>query len=171
MMMVMMMVMMVMMVSLSAGLGEQGAAAPPYPTVQVRVGEDVTLQCPLLAAPPVAPSVLSWYRQTAGRRPQLLLSFRTADPSHARYGAGVRPLKVSAAADGSLLLRGSQRSDAAVYYCGISQGGGRKDGPPPRRPAHRFHSAGSHRRGSRGQNPRHRKSPRREGNPGAGLWS
>lgn len=111
----------------SKGLwGEQRAASLLASTVQVRVGEDATLQCPLLDAsdanPPAVPSTLSWYRMAAGRGPELLLSIRTSSSSNVKFGSGVGPDKVLAAADGSLLLRAPQRSDSAVYYCGISQG-------------------------------------------------
>lgn len=103
----------------------QRAAALPASTVQVRVGEDATLQCPLLDASnaaAAAPSTLSWYRKLRGQGPQLLLSFRSTDSRKVKYGAGVGPQKVAAAADGSLLLRGSQQSDSAVYYCSVSRG-------------------------------------------------
>ncbi|XP_069578535.1 secreted immunoglobulin domain 1 [Brachyistius frenatus] len=105
--------------------------APPPPTVQVRVGEDAVLQCPLLAVSNVSsiPSVLSWYRTVPGRRPELLLSVRSSAGSALTYGDGLGPHKVSPAAGGSLLLRRSERSDSAVYYCGISRGDGRQDGP------------------------------------------
>lgn len=110
---------------------EQHAAALPASTVQVRVGEDATLQCPLLdasnatttpAATAAVPSTLSWYRKAAGQSPQLLLTFRSHNTSDVKYGSGVDPDKVSAAADGSLMVLGSQQSDSAVYYCGITQG-------------------------------------------------
>ncbi|XP_044055937.1 secreted immunoglobulin domain 1 [Siniperca chuatsi] len=120
----------VILLSLSGFRGERRATALPAPTVQVRAGEDATLQCPLLdasnASSAAAPSTLSWYRKAAGQSPQLLLSFRSTNASSVKYGSGVGPDKVSAAADGSLLLRGSQRSDAAVYYCAISRGGRQK---------------------------------------------
>uniref|UniRef100_A0A3Q4AYL2 Ig-like domain-containing protein n=1 Tax=Mola mola TaxID=94237 RepID=A0A3Q4AYL2_MOLML len=93
------------------------AAAPLASTVQVRVGEDATLQCPLLDIP--AGAVLSWYRRAVGHGPELLLSIRST--GLVTHGPGVGPDKVSAAADGSLLLRASQRSDAAVYYCSVSR--------------------------------------------------
>ncbi|XP_051231634.1 secreted immunoglobulin domain 1 [Dicentrarchus labrax] len=111
---------------LSAAGFQQRAATLPAPTVQVRVGEDATLQCPLLDPSDGTRSTLSWYRKAAGQGPQLLLSVRSSNSSNLKYGSGIDPDKVSAAADGSLLLHGSQRSDAAVYYCGISQGGEQK---------------------------------------------
>ncbi|XP_035809340.2 secreted immunoglobulin domain 1 [Amphiprion ocellaris] len=123
------------------------AATLPTSTVQVSVGEDAILQCPLMntsnasttttttttttTAAPTARSTLSWYRKAAGQGPQLLLTLRSSDGSNVRYGDGVGPDKVSAAADGSLLLRGSQQSDSAVYYCGISQGDEHNKEPTP----------------------------------------
>ncbi|XP_075344306.1 T cell receptor alpha variable 13-1 [Sparus aurata] len=103
---------------------QQHVTGLPSSTVQVRVGDDATLQCPLLDASntTAAPSTLSWYRKAAGQGPQMLLSFRSTNSSNMKYGTGVDPEKVSAAADGSLLLRGSQRSDSAVYYCSMSRG-------------------------------------------------
>ncbi|XP_070816880.1 secreted immunoglobulin domain 1 [Chaetodon trifascialis] len=99
------------------------AAAPPAFTVQVRVGEDATLRCPLLdAAGAAAASTLSWYRKSAGQGPQLLLSLRSTGSRRVTYGSAVDPQKVLAAADGSLLLRGAERDDSAVYYCGVSHG-------------------------------------------------
>ncbi|XP_045898318.1 secreted immunoglobulin domain 1 [Micropterus dolomieu] len=104
-------------------LGGSHGAALPTSTVQVRVGEDATLQCPLLDASNASnASTLSWYRKAAGQSPQLVLTIRSTNTSNVKYGSGVGPEKVSAAADGSLLLRGSQQNDSAVYYCGISQG-------------------------------------------------
>ncbi|CAK6984769.1 secreted immunoglobulin domain 1 [Scomber scombrus] len=66
--------------------------------------------------------MLSWYRKSAGRSPQMLLSFRTSNSSNVTFGSGVRPEKLSVSSDGALLLRGSEQSDSAVYYCGISLG-------------------------------------------------
>ena len=113
----------------------------PTSTVWVRVGEDARLQCPLLEvsdttaasleAPAAAPTMVSWYRKLAGQGPELLLSLRSLNGSHVKYGDGVRPEKVWAAADGSLLLRGSEQSDSAVYYCGVSRGFDGRIGPDP----------------------------------------
>ncbi|XP_060889955.1 secreted immunoglobulin domain 1 [Labrus mixtus] len=118
-------------------------SALPASTLHVRVGDEVTLHCPLLdtdntttaapallspAPPGPAPFTISWYRKRTGQRPQLLLSFRSTNRSDVKYGAGIRPDRVSAAADGMLRMLGSQQSDAAVYYCGISQGRGARGG-------------------------------------------
>ncbi|XP_067454188.1 secreted immunoglobulin domain 1 [Thunnus thynnus] len=105
--------------SLSGFRWERCAAAR---TIQVRVGENATLQCPLLAGSTSSPSTLSWYRKVAGLSPQLLLSFRTTNTSNVTFGSGVRSEKLSVSSNGSLLLRGSEQSDSAVYYCGISLG-------------------------------------------------
>lgn len=95
-------------------------------TVQVKVGQDATLQCPLLEASDANPiagfSILSWYRKTAGGGPELLLSIRASGSFNMTFGSGFGPNKVSAAADGSLLLLAFQRRDSAVYFCSISQG-------------------------------------------------
>ncbi|XP_071328958.1 secreted immunoglobulin domain 1 [Trachinotus anak] len=128
-------------VSLSGFRWGHQASALPASTVQVRVGEDATLQCSLLdnsdatttAAPPAASS-LSWYRKVAGRSPQLLLTMKSSNSSLVKFGSGVGPEKVSAAADGSLLLRRSEHSDSAVYYCGISVGDGQRHKPAEARP-------------------------------------
>ncbi|KAK2835096.1 hypothetical protein Q5P01_015580 [Channa striata] len=117
-------------VSLSGFQWKPRVAALPASTLQVKVGEDATMHCPLLdnstttnaTSAPNASSTLSWYRKAAGQSPQLLFSFKATDTSTVRYGSGVRPDKVSPAANGSLLLRSSEQSDSAVYYCGISQG-------------------------------------------------
>ncbi|XP_038142034.1 secreted immunoglobulin domain 1 [Cyprinodon tularosa] len=108
---------------------QQQAATLPESTILVGVGEDAVLQCPLLdryngttASPTAGLATLSWYRKTAGHRPTLLLSLSPVNGSIVRYGDGVSPDKVSAAANGSLLLRGSEQTDSAVYYCGISHG-------------------------------------------------
>ncbi|XP_035996691.1 secreted immunoglobulin domain 1 [Fundulus heteroclitus] len=102
---------------------QQQAAALPASTLLVRVGEDATLQCPLLdASNGTGPATLSWYRKATGHGPTLLVSISPANGSTLRYGDGVSPDKVSAAANGSLLLRGSEQSDSAVYYCGVSNG-------------------------------------------------
>ncbi|XP_040896744.1 secreted immunoglobulin domain 1 [Toxotes jaculatrix] len=131
-------------VSLSGFRWEHQAAALTDSTIQVRVGEDATLRCPLLdksnastiavnSTITVLPVFfnLSWYKKAAGQGPQLLLSVRSTDSSDVKYGSGVGPDKVSAAADGSLLLRRSELSDSAVYYCGISQGEEPQNKPPP----------------------------------------
>ncbi|XP_041862922.1 secreted immunoglobulin domain 1 [Melanotaenia boesemani] len=111
---------------------QQHVATWPAPTVQVRVGENVSLQCPLLdssnstmatsTSDEAAPATLSWYRKTAGLGPMLLLSLMPSNGSHVKYGNGIDPEKVSATANGSLLLQGSKESDSGVYYCGISYG-------------------------------------------------
>ncbi|XP_070764949.1 secreted immunoglobulin domain 1 [Enoplosus armatus] len=124
----------VVLLSLSGFQWGRHATALPASTVQVRVGEDTTLQCPLLDASNVS-STLSWYRKAAGQSPQLLLTFKSTNTSNVKYGSGVGPDKVSAAADGSLLLRGSQQSDSAVYYCGISWGDEQKNPTEPQRPS------------------------------------
>lgn len=87
------------------------------------------LQCPLLdgsnkttASPRTVPATISWYRKEAGQGPMMLVSLSNANGSIVKYGDGVSPDKVSAAANGSLLLRASEESDSAVYYCGISHG-------------------------------------------------
>lgn len=107
--------------------GEQCVPPLMVPTVQVKVGEDATLQCPLLDAfdanPNAGFSILSWYRKTAGGGPELLLSIRASGSPNMTFGLGFGPDKVSAAADGSLLLLAFQRRDSAVYFCSISQGG------------------------------------------------
>ncbi|XP_041647274.1 secreted immunoglobulin domain 1 [Cheilinus undulatus] len=121
----------------------QHVPALPASTLHVRVGENITLHCPLLnttnttattAAPPdlslhgLAPSTISWYRKPEGQGPQLLLSFRSTNRSEVTYGTGICSDKISAAANGSLRLHGSQSNDTGVYFCGVSQGLGRKEG-------------------------------------------
>ncbi|XP_071396941.1 uncharacterized protein [Centroberyx affinis] len=90
----------------------------PAETVRVRAGGDATLTCPLPAG---GASTLSWYQQAAGRSPRLVLNYRSTRGPTVTYGSGFSPGKFSAGADGSLLLRGSEESDSAVYYCGVSQ--------------------------------------------------
>lgn len=89
-------------------------------TMQVKAGEDAILQCPLMNGSYGVPSILSWYRQAAGRRPELLLSLRTSYSSDVRFGSGFGPDKVAAGANGSLLLSTPQLSDTAVYYCSLT---------------------------------------------------
>lgn len=89
-------------------------------TVQVKAGEDAILQCPLMNGSYDVLSSLSWYRQVAGGRPELLLSLRTSYNSDVRFGSGFGPDKVAAGANGSLLLSTPQLSDTAVYYCSLS---------------------------------------------------
>lgn len=89
-------------------------------TVQVKAGEDAILQCPLMNGSNGVLSTLSWYRQAAGRGPELLLSLRTIYSSDVKFGSGFGPDKVSAGANGSLLLSTPQLSDTAVYYCSLS---------------------------------------------------
>ncbi|XP_068175850.1 secreted immunoglobulin domain 1 isoform X5 [Antennarius striatus] len=64
-------------------LSVSGATVPPASTVKVRVGEDATLQCPLLDANSPSsradPPTISWYRVAPGQSPQLLLSIRSTD--------------------------------------------------------------------------------------------
>nr|XP_046248471.1 secreted immunoglobulin domain 1 [Scatophagus argus] len=122
---------------LSAGgvVRRHDAAALLVSTMRVRVGEDATLHCPLLAASnattnTTVPSTLSWYKRTAEQGPQMLLSIRSNDSSNVKYGSGFSPEKVSATANGSLLLHASQRSDSAIYYCGITHGDERKGKVP-----------------------------------------
>ncbi|KAF6722038.1 Ig kappa chain V-III region VH [Oryzias melastigma] len=99
----------------------------PTSTLWVRAGENATLYCPLLDAPqhtkssPTA-SIISWYRTAAGQGPQMLLTVGPSSTPNVKYGAGVRPEKVSAGVNGSLMLSGFQQNDSAVYFCGMSHG-------------------------------------------------
>lgn len=113
-----------------------GFRVATLPTVLVGVGEDATLHCPLLdgsngTSDPADPATISWYRKAAGNGPTLLLSLSPANGSVVRYGDGVSPQKVSAAANGSLVLHGSEQSDSAVYYCGVSHGSEQNKNPTP----------------------------------------
>ncbi|KAG7514545.1 signal-regulatory protein beta-2-like isoform X2 [Solea senegalensis] len=93
--------------------GRSQAAALSPPTVQVKVGDNITLQCPLLVN---ASSSVSWYRKWSGRRPQLLLTVATpTNSSDVTHSA-----RVLVAADGSLRLRRVDFSDSAVYYCAVN---------------------------------------------------
>ncbi|XP_074523634.1 secreted immunoglobulin domain 1 [Halichoeres trimaculatus] len=117
----------VILLSLCGVCTEQDVSAPPASTLHVTVGENVTLRCPLLDPANVTNGSfdhlrVSWYRQAAGQSPEMLLSFSPTNGSEPKYGAGVGPDKVSAGSDGSLRLHGSRHSDAAFYYCGLSQG-------------------------------------------------
>ncbi|XP_047443961.1 secreted immunoglobulin domain 1 [Mugil cephalus] len=105
------------------------ATASPASTVQVRAGQDAVLQCPLLdastttsATTSTRASTLSWYRKAAGGGPQLLVTLGFMTGFVQKYGDGVGPEKISAAANGSLTLRNLDQNDSADYYCGISRG-------------------------------------------------
>lgn len=78
----------------------------------VRVGEDVSLHCPLLETPS---GTLSWYRKFPGRPPELILSTRPGWDG--RFGPTFGPDRVRSAADGSLVLQAVQRRDAGFYFC------------------------------------------------------
>ncbi|XP_068175849.1 secreted immunoglobulin domain 1 isoform X4 [Antennarius striatus] len=104
-------------------LSVSGATVPPASTVKVRVGEDATLQCPLLDANSPSsradPPTISWYRVAPGQSPQLLLSIRSTD---VRPGPGGEAGRFTGGPDGSMRLSASRRSDSAVYYCSITEG-------------------------------------------------
>ncbi|XP_054911411.1 secreted immunoglobulin domain 1 [Poeciliopsis prolifica] len=117
-------------------LALSGFRVASLPAVLVGLGEDATLHCPLLdgsngTGDSADPATLSWYRKATGRGPTLLLSLSPANGSAVRYGDGVNPQKVTAAANGSLVLRRSERSDSAVYYCGVSHGSEQNKNPTP----------------------------------------
>lgn len=83
--------------------------------MKVRVGGDVTLQCPLLFT---AGKTLSWYRMLSGQGPELVLSIRFR--SDLKFGPNFGPDRVWMSADGSLLLRAAQRSDSGFYFCSVA---------------------------------------------------
>ncbi|XP_068175848.1 secreted immunoglobulin domain 1 isoform X3 [Antennarius striatus] len=76
-------------------LSVSGATVPPASTVKVRVGEDATLQCPLLDANSPSsradPPTISWYRVAPGQSPQLLLSIRSTDVRPGPGGEAASP--------------------------------------------------------------------------------
>lgn len=82
----------------------------------VRVGEDVSLHCPLLDT---SGGTLSWYRKLPGQGPELILSTRSS--SEVKFGPSFGPERAWTAADGSLVLHAAQRGDAGLYFCSISQ--------------------------------------------------
>ncbi|TNM88100.1 hypothetical protein fugu_006321 [Takifugu bimaculatus] len=100
-----------MMLRLLSGLGAEEQAS----TVKVRVGGDVTLQCPLLLT---AGKTLSWYRMLSGQGPELVLSTRSR--SDLKFGPSFGPKRVRMTADGSLVLQAAQRSDSGVYFCSVA---------------------------------------------------
>lgn len=83
--------------------------------MKVRVGGDVTLQCPLLL---IAGKTLSWYRMLSGQGPELVLSARSR--SDLKFAPSFGPERVGMAADGSLVLQAAQRSDSGVYFCSVT---------------------------------------------------
>ncbi|KAM3876300.1 secreted immunoglobulin domain 1 [Diretmus argenteus] len=101
------------------GLGSDRRVAMLPDTLKVKVGDDATLQCPLMDSSRLA--TVSWYRQTAGRSPLLVLSYHLTNTSAVTYGPGVHPNKFTARVDGSLLLHGSEESDSALYFCGLTK--------------------------------------------------
>lgn len=121
---------------------QQHVLTMPTSTLWVRPGENATLYCPLLdtlhrnKSSPTA-STISWYRTAAGQGPQMLLTVMPSNTPNVTYGAGVCPGKVSVGVNGSLLLRGFQQNDSAVYFCGMSQGS--KPEKKPDAPSHSGH--------------------------------
>ncbi|KAM4629865.1 secreted immunoglobulin domain 1 [Polymixia lowei] len=94
--------------------------ALPVEGLSVKVGDDVDLECPLLAR--LSSAMLSWYQQRAGESPRLVLSYRLSNSSAVKYGSGFHRDKFSVQPDRrSLLLHGSEERDSAVYYCGLSE--------------------------------------------------
>ncbi|XP_056133231.1 secreted immunoglobulin domain 1 [Lampris incognitus] len=92
-------------------------------SVSVNIGDDVTLQCPLL--PFSSMTAVSWYRQRGAEAPQLLLSYNLTDASLVTFGPGFHDGKVSVRVDRLerhwLLLRRCDVTDSAVYYCSAAE--------------------------------------------------
>ncbi|KAJ7993308.1 hypothetical protein DPEC_G00271080 [Dallia pectoralis] len=91
--------------------------------VSVKLGEDAILECPLPAISREA--TVSWYKQSPGERPELVLSYKLPNTSHVLYGQGFHHEKFTVQTNGSrlphrhhLLIRRSMKNDTAVYYCG-----------------------------------------------------
>ncbi|CAF90492.1 unnamed protein product [Tetraodon nigroviridis] len=100
-----------------------GGLRAEEPSVAVRVGENVSLRCPLLDT---TRGTLSWYRQLPGQSPELVLSTRSS--SGVKFGSSFGPGRVSTAADGSLQLSAAQPSDSGLYFCSTSRGPEREGG-------------------------------------------
>ncbi|XP_036833847.1 secreted immunoglobulin domain 1 [Oncorhynchus mykiss] len=96
-------------------------------SLSVKVGEDATLNCPLSTNCSMA--TVSWYKQSQGERPELVLSYHLTNTSHVLYGHGFHPNKITVQTNDSrplhqhqLLIHGSKENDMAVYFCGLTEG-------------------------------------------------
>ncbi|KAK9966366.1 hypothetical protein ABG768_003483 [Culter alburnus] len=92
--------------------------------VSVPQGQNVTLSCPLM--PNSSKGVLSWYKQTPGQGPQLILSYNVTDTSEVRYGTGLDQSRYAILTREGLKLRHllqiftTLQNDTGTYYCGFS---------------------------------------------------
>lgn len=92
--------------------------------VSVPQGQNVTLSCPLPTLR--SKGVLSWYKQTPGQGPQLILSYNVTDTSDVRYGMGLDQSRYAILTREGLKLRHllqiitTLRNDTGTYYCGFS---------------------------------------------------
>ncbi|XP_067287607.1 secreted immunoglobulin domain 1 [Pseudorasbora parva] len=92
--------------------------------VSVEQGQNVTLSCPLITKS--SKGVLSWYKQTPGQGPQLILSYNVTNTSLVRYSTGLDQSRYAISTREGLNLRHllqiitALRNDTGTYYCGFS---------------------------------------------------
>ncbi|XP_056108610.1 secreted immunoglobulin domain 1 [Rhinichthys klamathensis goyatoka] len=92
--------------------------------VSVLQGQNVTLSCPLM--PNSSQGVLSWYKQTPGQGPELILSYNVTNTSQVRYGTRLDQSRYAILTREGLKLRHllqiitTLRNDTGTYYCGFS---------------------------------------------------
>ncbi|XP_036403559.1 uncharacterized protein LOC118790674 [Megalops cyprinoides] len=90
----------------------------PDRLVTAELGDDVTLQC---FYPEEESSFIAWYKQTAGKKPQLISSCYTSDKNAIFYNEfkdNPRFRVQSGLTWISLTISKTQTSDSASYYCG-----------------------------------------------------
>ncbi|XP_062412392.1 secreted immunoglobulin domain 1 [Sardina pilchardus] len=94
--------------------------------VAVTRGQSVALGCPLETSLTVG--MISWYKQSAGEGPNMVLSYSLNGSSRVCYGEGFRLGRFSVqsgtndSAAHQLLISTTEEMDSATYYCGISNG-------------------------------------------------
>ena len=101
-----------------------GTAGTAGTDVAVTRGQSATLECPLETNLTVG--MITWYKQSPGEGPNMVLNYALNGSSEVRYGVGFhsgRFLVQSGMNDSlphRLLISTAVESDAATYYCGFS---------------------------------------------------
>ena len=88
------------------------------PSLSVSPGGTVTLTCGLSSGSVTSSNYPSWYQQTPGKAPRMLIYYTNSRPSGVpeRFSGSISGNKAA------LTIKGAQPEDEADYYCALDTG-------------------------------------------------